>query len=141
MTSPAHSIPSPAPGQVHAVGEDVHITLLEAGIINADLGVGHTTAEPRLGVGLALRLAVAPGWAAAHFSCGVDGSHGGAETGRPMVHGEPCCHAQPVAAPRLMETVILFHFVKQLEQRCFQGCCALLPTPRAEAALNWPQAL
>jgi hypothetical protein len=34
----------PVPGQVHAVGEGVHIGPLHANIINANLGVWHTTA-------------------------------------------------------------------------------------------------
>ena len=43
-------------GKVDAIAEHVHIGPLHADIINADLGVGHTTAKTGLGVSLALRL-------------------------------------------------------------------------------------
>jgi len=51
----------PSPHEVHAVGEHVHLCPLHAHFVNADLGVGDTTAEPRLRVRLALTLAVAAG--------------------------------------------------------------------------------
>jgi hypothetical protein len=51
-----------SPGQVHAVGEGVHVRPLHAHIIDADLGVGHTTAVPGLGVRLPLTLPVAACW-------------------------------------------------------------------------------
>lgn len=46
--------------EVHAEGENVYVRPLVAGIVNADLRVGDTTAEPALGVGLVLDLATAP---------------------------------------------------------------------------------
>jgi hypothetical protein len=45
--------------QVHAVREFIHSLLLHAHIVDADLGIGHTPAEARLGVRLVLDLPVA----------------------------------------------------------------------------------
>jgi len=55
-------------GKVDAVGEHVHIGPLHADIINADLGVGHTTAKTGLGVSLALRLTIATSRPSTHVN-------------------------------------------------------------------------
>lgn len=48
-------------------GEEIDGGLLGANIVNADLGVGHSTAVPTLDVGLVLLVAVATAGAASHF--------------------------------------------------------------------------
>lgn len=61
-----HNTQTHTPGHVDAGGEHVHIGALLSGVVDADLGVGHTAAVAGLGVGLALLLAVAASWAATH---------------------------------------------------------------------------
>ena len=51
---------------MHAAGELVDICTLAAQIEDADLGVGHTTVEARLGVGFVLAVTVAPSWTSGH---------------------------------------------------------------------------
>ena len=53
--------------QVDAEGELVNASLLAAQVEDPDLGVGDTTAEPGLGVGLVLAVAVATRWTPAHL--------------------------------------------------------------------------
>merc|ERR1719210_991463 len=53
--------------QVDAEGELVHASLLTAQVEDPDLGVGDTAAEPGLGVGLVLAVAVATRWTPAHL--------------------------------------------------------------------------
>jgi len=52
--------------KVDAEREVVDVGALTTEIENADLGVGYTTVEPALGVGLVLAVAVAAGWTACH---------------------------------------------------------------------------
>jgi len=53
--------------QVDAEGELVDASLLTAQVEDPDLGVGDTAAEPGLGVGLVLAVAVATRWTPAHL--------------------------------------------------------------------------
>ena len=53
--------------QVDAEGELVHASLLAAQVEDPDLGVGDTAAEPGLGVGLVLAVAVATRGTPAHL--------------------------------------------------------------------------
>jgi len=56
--------------EMDAERELVDVGTLAAEIENADLGVGHTTVEPRLRVRLVLAVAVASCWTTSHF-CGI----------------------------------------------------------------------
>ncbi len=51
------------PDHMDAEWKVVHVCLLHTHIVNADLGVGHTTVVARFGVRLVLDLPVAPRWA------------------------------------------------------------------------------
>lgn len=53
--------------KVHAEGELLNGSLLTANIVDSDLGIGDTTAEPRLDVRLALAITVAPSRTSAHL--------------------------------------------------------------------------
>lgn len=97
--------PPPSPNKVHAVREGVHLRPLHADLIDPDFGVGHTTVVPRLGVRLALGLAVAPRWACrrtgnqAERTSGAGGELGGRSpqaprrhTGQPPRSTQACCN-------------------------------------------------
>lgn len=51
---------------VHDVGELTNVGLFVADVIDADLGVRHTSVVPRLRVRLASSYSVASGWSSAH---------------------------------------------------------------------------
>ena len=53
--------------QVDAGGESIMRSLLLADVVHSDLGVGHTSVESGLGVGLVLLVPVAPGWSSWHL--------------------------------------------------------------------------
>lgn len=53
--------------QMHAAGESFPAGLLLASVINTHLGVGHTTVEARLRVGLVLLVSVATSGSSSHF--------------------------------------------------------------------------
>ena len=52
--------------QMDTRGEIVNMSLLPSEIVDPNLGVRDTTAEPGLGVGLVLAVPVTPGWTATH---------------------------------------------------------------------------
>ena len=51
---------------VDHVGEEVDVGLLSADVVDPDLGVGHSSVVPGLGVGFASAEPVAPGWSSSH---------------------------------------------------------------------------
>merc|ERR1719297_390605 len=63
--------------QVDGEGELVHTGLLTSEIIDPDLGVGDTTVESALGIGLILAVAIALGRSPTHlyFSCRSESSN------------------------------------------------------------------
>lgn len=53
--------------QVHGEGEHLDAGLLVSGVVDPELGVGHTSVVPGLGVRLVLAISVAPGRSSSHL--------------------------------------------------------------------------